>query len=325
MTSRVRRATVAATITVLLAASCARPKPRLVAPEASQSAPALLWEDPGDLAERDLFHGPGGPALAPRADVTYTYVAADQAGYSAGYDVRGPDGLIWSVKLGPEAQPEIVASRVLWAIGYQQPPTYYLPNWTLAHKATSRQPAGRFRPKLTEWNVLDDWSWYQNEFVGTQPFNALVVANVILNSWDWKTSNNKVYEVNANGTRRRLYVVRDLCASLWKTTFPAFLGWFPMRGFGQGTRNDLEGFESQRLLKRVKAGELEFDYRGIHKPLLDSLSAADVVWACRLMSRISDEQWHDAFRAADYGDDHRQRYVKKIKQKIAEGLSLTVP
>jgi hypothetical protein len=103
------------------------------------------------------------------------------------------------------------------------------------------------------------------------------------------------------------------------------LNWFPMRGLGQGSRNDLEGFESQHLLKSVQGDELEFDYRGIHRPLLDSLTSADVVWASRLLARLSDAQWQDAFRAAGYSEDHGRRYTRKIKDKIAEGLALASP
>ena len=40
-----------------------------------------------------------------------------------GYDVRDTNGMVWSVKLGPEAQPEVVASHLLWSIGFHQPPT----------------------------------------------------------------------------------------------------------------------------------------------------------------------------------------------------------
>ena len=32
-------------------------------------------------------------------------------GYSAGYDVIDPQGRVWDVKTGDEAQPEVVASR----------------------------------------------------------------------------------------------------------------------------------------------------------------------------------------------------------------------
>ena len=41
------------------------------------------------------------------------------------------DGVEWSVKLGPEAHTEVVLSRVLSAVGYHQPPVYYLPAWQL--------------------------------------------------------------------------------------------------------------------------------------------------------------------------------------------------
>ena len=69
---------------------------------------------------------------------------------------------------------------------------------------------------------MSDWSWYENPFVSTQAFKGLVVANLVLNNWDWKTSNNKVYDVSsADGSARRVYVVRDLGASLGKTTLSA--------------------------------------------------------------------------------------------------------
>ena len=45
--------------------------------------------------------------------------------------------------------------------------------------------------------------WDKNEFDGTQPFKGLVVANLLLNNWDWKTSNNKVYELSATAAPGR--------------------------------------------------------------------------------------------------------------------------
>ena len=50
-------------------------------------------------------------------------------------------------------------------------------------------------------------SWYENPFVSTQPFKGLLVANLILNNWDWKTSNNKVYDLaDRDGASRRVFV-----------------------------------------------------------------------------------------------------------------------
>jgi hypothetical protein len=260
----------------------------------------------------------------PDPTTPFTFVAADRGGYSAGYDVRDPEGMEWSVKLGPEAQPEVAVSRILWALGYHQPPTYYLANWTLTGKQSGPQGAGRFRPKLPDRQVVAEWSWYENEFLSTQPFKGLVVANVMLNNWDWKTSNNKVYEVAGQdgGTVQRIFVVQDVGASLGKTAYPKLLSWLPMRGVGQGSRNDLEDFEGQGFIKRVEGDRIDFHYRGIHHALLDTVRTSDVVWICQRMARLSDAQWHDAFKAAGYSEEHSRRYVAKIKSKVADGLAL---
>ena len=92
---------------------------------------AELWVDPG-TRPRDLFWGVGGEKLAPRGDVRYTLEGKDDLGFSVSYDVKSPDGVEWSAKIGAEAQTEVVLSRVLWGLGYHQPPVYYLPSWDLA-------------------------------------------------------------------------------------------------------------------------------------------------------------------------------------------------
>jgi hypothetical protein len=40
------------------------------------------------------------------------------------------------------------------------------------------------------------------------------------------------------------------------------------------------------------------------------------------MQRLTDAQWHDAFRAANYADADAERYIRKLKEKIADGLAL---
>jgi hypothetical protein len=309
---------------MLLTFCAGRTAPRSTVDDPARIELSQLWVEPRDLESRDLFHGPGGQALAPDPSIPYELIAVDNSGYSAGYDVRDKGGIEWSVKLGIEAQPELVASRVLWGMGYHQPPTYLLTKWELVGKQTGTQGIARFRRESDDHKVTSDWSWYENPFVATQPFKGLIVANLILNNWDWKTSNNKVYDVaGGSGTPRRRYVVRDLGAALGKTSFPGFLKWTPMRGMGQGSRNDVEDFEEQGFIKRVEGRRVKFDYRGIHNQLVDTLTVEDVVWACRLMARVSDKQWHDAFRAAGYEEAERQRFITKLKSKIREGLALT--
>jgi hypothetical protein len=92
---------------------------------------------------------------------------------------------------------------------------------------------------------------------------------------------------------------------------------------GQGSRNDVDDFEEQGLIKKVEGQRVRFDYRGIHDGLVDTLIVGDVVWTCRLMSRISDRQWRDAFRAGGYTDAEQRRFITKLKSKINEGLALS--
>jgi len=312
-------------LVALLGSACAIHSPRSSATNPAQVDITQLWIQPDDIESRDLFVGAAPADHAPEAGAHFTLIKADRKGYSPGYDVRDAEGLMWDVKIGREAQTEIVASRILWALGYHQPPAYYVATWNLDGGEQPSQSGARFRPHLPDRKVTSDWSWYENEFVDTMPFKGLVVVNMLLNNWDWKTSNNKIYEIRQpDGTTIRHYVVRDLGASLGKTSFPAFLRMTPARGFGQGSRNDLADFESQGFIKSVDGADVHFDYRGIHQRMVDTLTVDEVVWACQWMSRISDAQYDAAFRAGGYPDDVRQRYVAKIKSKIAEGLALRV-
>jgi hypothetical protein len=308
----------------LVVAFCGgNPAIRTTAEDPTRIEARQLWMEPRDLESRDLFHGPGGPALAPDPSTPYQFVDVDDTGFSPGYDVRDSRGIEWGVKLGIEAQPEVVSSRVLWAIGYHQPPTYLLTTWQLTGRQSGAQGMARFRPEWPDRKVVADWSWYENPFVTTQPFKGLIVVNLLLNNWDWKTSNNKVYEArNEDSGPHRLYIVRDLGASLGRTTFPRFLSWTPFRFGKQGTRNDIGGFERQPFIKGVDGRRVRFDYRGTNGRLVDTVTVDDVLWTCRLMSRISDRQWRDVFRAAGYAEADQQRYITKLKSKMQEGLAL---
>jgi hypothetical protein len=67
---------------------------------------------------------------------------------------------------------------------------------------------------------------------------------------------------------------------------------------------------------------VEFDYRGIDAALADSVTTSDLRWACELLSRLSEQQWLDAFRAGGYTTDQRARYVRRIQEKIAQARNL---
>jgi hypothetical protein len=302
----------AASVLLLCAATACAPAIKRTA--AAPPTPAELdelWVQPDDIATRDLYNGPGGKDGAPVINGKLRIKSFDPSGNSVGYNVYDAENHEWKIKIGEEAQPEIVASRLLWAIGFHQPPLYLVHDVQLdgGRAQDSGHPA-RFRAEFG-YKTEADWTWHQNPYVGTRQMNGLLVAQLIVNNWDIKGTQNRIYAMgNAAAPPKRRFVVQDLGAALGKTAWPV------------GTRGKIDDFESQRLIRRVVNGRIEFDYHARHKELFEHVTAADVVWVSKLFAQLTDQQWRDAFRAADYSDEITTRFVAKLKAKVAEGLAL---
>jgi hypothetical protein len=284
---------------------------------------AELWQEPVDLQQRDLFLGPGGRMVTPPSEnSTVEFVAFKTTGTNPGYDVRDASGRVWSVKLGIEAQSEVTSSRILWAMGFHQPPTYFVRQFTLTGADAGVKETARFRTDVDPWRPGGEWSWTDNPFIDTPEFRGLIVAQLVLNNWDMKTPNNRLYEsTDASMRPRRHFVVRDVGSSLGHSRQAWLFATIGTRGL-QGSKNNLEDFESQGFITRADGDQVDFDYRGVNQPLVDRVTARDVIWACSLLDRIPDSHWQAAFKAGAYPPEHAGRYIKKIKQKIAQGLAL---
>ena len=217
-----------------------------------------------------------------RRPTRYEFKAIDTVGYSTGYDVVDPKGRKWDVKTGDEGQTEVVSSRLLWAVGYRQPIVYFVPEWKLTNGPMPKPLSGRLRLGYNH-NSAGEWSWTENPFFGTREFKGLVIANLLLNNWDIKPSNNRVYDMVGHNPAR-WFVAQDIGASFGKTAWPV------------GNRNNIDDFESQRFVVGVQDGRVQFDYQARHRELLENITPADVVWICRMFNRITDAQWDDAFR-----------------------------
>jgi|SRR5688572_9954324 hypothetical protein len=291
------------------------------AQHASADPSGELWVEPADLESRDLFRGPADGPTPPAESGSFAFVTKDTSGRSPGYDVRDGAGVIWSVKLGHEAQSEVVSSRLLWAIGFHQPPTNYIGSWTLTGgPEPGPQTGGRFRPEVDQWKAAAEWKWAEFPHAATAANAGLLVAQMMLNNWDLKNSNNKVIE-RPQGSPSRLYLVRDLGAALGSNEQVKWLRWTQLR-FQQGTKNDIEGFEESGFIDGVEDGYVKFSYSGPNKPLVSRITPAHVRWTSQLMARLSDKQWQDAFRAGGYPPEDAARYIAKFKAKIAQGLAL---
>jgi hypothetical protein len=275
---------------------------------------AELWIDPGPTP-RNLFDGPGGVAAKdrPATDGRFEIVSKDTTGFSATYKVLDAAGGKWNVKIGPEAQTEVVASRIVWSVGYHQVPSYFVERWIAVDKAKGAQLGGaRFRPDDMGLKSKGIWSWHDSRFVGTAPYNGLLVLMMIINSTDLKDENNTLYDVEGPPREgaRRWSVVKDLGASLGETGKVE-----PRRGY-------IDGFEKEPFITGVKGGQVLFGFRGRHRELLEPIRVEDVRWMCERLQKVTDRQLRDAFRAGNYTEEVTARYVARIGQKIKEGLEL---
>ena len=149
-----------------------------------------------------------------------------------------------------------------------------------------------------------------NPFLGTRQLHGLLVLQALFENQDIKASNNTIYTLKApvDGASR-WYVVRDLGYALGQASF-------------NGPRNDIDAYERAPFIREVVDGKVRFHFGGRYKGLLDPVTVADVVWICERLTRLSDRQWRDAFRAGGYEPSIADRYIARIKARVAEGLAL---
>ena len=243
------------------------------------------------------------------------YVRPKSGGFNPGVIVRDPQGREWHVKQpsghhGDEGPAEVVLSRVLSALGYHQPPVYYLQSFRMRDKSgVHTEQGGRFRLDLPSLTDRGEWSWQQNPFVGQRPYQGLLVILLLFNSSDLKNSNNTLYRYKppSGGAAVHWYVVRDLGDALGKT------------GRFSPPRNDLDEFSRTQFITGEKRGFIEFDYHGIRKELVRGrITRDDVRWAAALVGGLSERQWQDAFRAGGYAPGVAARFIEILRGRVSE-------
>ena len=300
-------------------ASCAgvgRPQVQNTPPKPGVS----MWVEPTDLASRDVYYGPWGRELAPDPNDVYDLVEMKHTGVNLGMTVKDSKDREWSVKqpypgnLDSEAPVEVAVSRLLSAIGYRQPPVYYLPAFTLKDDLGRKvEIGGRFRPKVEGLKEVASWDWADNPFVGTKEYQGLIVLLMMFNSTDLKNSNNSLYEHKEGDFVEQWYLTRDVGSALGDTHR------FAPR------KNNPDAFEKMPFILGVSNGYVEFAYNGWYKNLVrERIKPEDVAWACNLLGRLSDQQMQDAFRAAGYEPEVAGRFITKLREKIQQGRSLTL-
>ena len=274
---------------------------------------AVLWKEPSDIASRDLYLGPGGEAMKP--DLSKITYLKDQEGgsYSKKFRVKDGSGREWIAKLSSESQSETVANRLLWAVGYFTEISYLAPEATIETKGSFENV--RFEARPENIKRLDSWSWDKNPFIDTPEFRGLKVLMLLFNNWDIKDENNKILFLRneESGEDELLYIISDLGATFGRT------GSFISR-----TRNKPGDYAKSKFISGVKGNYVKFNYDGKHKALFEQVTVEDVQWAANLISRLTDQQIVDAFRAGNYTDQQIELLTRSFKARIDEMKTLQI-
>ena len=268
----------------------------------------VLWEQV-NIADRDLYYGPGGEAMAP--DVSkVTFLKEELQGHNKKYRIKDAKGMEWVAKFGTEAQPETAALRILYGLGYKTEINYLVPSLTIPGKGTFQNVRLEARP--ANFDRQDIWKWSDNPFVGSDQLQGLKIMMVFFTNWDLLDLQNKVIRVNNNGQVEDWYVISDLGATFGKVgnnNLPFFFR------IGRQT-NKPEAWEQAGFISSVKGNKIDWDFRGKGRSMMDDITLANARWLADQLKQLSDKQVTDAFRAAGYTPDQITSLLNGFKSRV---------
>jgi hypothetical protein len=293
------------------------------------NGPAVLWREPVDIASRNLFYGPGGKEHEPPHGM-FTFLKEDLDGTNPKLDVRDQDGVKWKVKLGLEARPETVATRLVWAVGYFANEDYFVQEMQIQglparlHRGQKMVgPDGsvhNVRLKREDEKKIGEWRWSDDPFKGSREWNGLRVLMALINNWDLKDENNGIY---MEGPERE-YMVNDLGSSFGSAgrTWPR-----------DKAKGNLDSYSHSRFIHQLRADSVDFTVPGRPKFVYlvtpgdyfsrirlewigKNVPRADARWMGQLMARLSPAQIADAFRAAGYSPEEVQKFSEVLQNRI---------
>ncbi len=243
--------------------------------EIPENLKKVIWER-GNIAERDLFWGPGGREMQP-VIAKSKYIRRETSGNNLKYRIKDGAGREWVVKIADESQPETAAVRLLWAIGYKTEINYLVPKLEISKIGNYKN--ARFEARHDGIKRLDRWSWDDNPFVGTNEFEGLKIMMAMFNNWDLKDENNVIFH---NGDELH-YAISDLGASFGR------LAKASDSRSGRSV-NKPEHYYQSKFIKQVRGGMIEFDYRGKADYLVKGIKVKHGRWLADLLLQLSDKQ-----------------------------------
>lgn len=297
---------------------------------------SVLWQDPGNIRARDLFHGSGGKQRAPRGP--FTFVKESRGGTNPKFVVRDEAGVEWKVKLGKESRSETAATRLIWAAGYFTDDNYVLPVLRVRGMPKLSRGQSLVLPDGSMQNArmerapqgarsTGSWKWKKNPFTGTRELNGLRVVMALLNNWDLKDSNTTIYTINEPHSTREVYLVSDVGATFGRPSYYIPSGKSNAKQYARSkfvtkVSPETVSFRSPSAPSLASVFFLPHMIAGIYSSRLRSLGRDiprdDARWVGEILSRLSPRQIRDAFEGAGYSPAEVETFSQVVSTRIAQ-------
>ena len=305
-------------------------------PSAASVSTATLWKDPGNIKSLDLFYGPGGKKHEPHGP--FEFVKEDLKGTSPKFDVTDGDGTKWRAKVGVEARPETVASRLLWAMGYGANENYFFADLKVEKLPPQLKRGQNFVSAPDEVRAVrlqrhpggekkaEVWHWRANPFFGTREFNGLRVMMALINNWDLKDENNAIYD-DPSSPGKQIYEVTDVGATFGRAG---------KSYTDKMSKDNVRAYTHSKFISKITPEYVSFNLPA-RPPLLyavfeptffwpemhlrwigKKVPRADVRWIAARLAQLSPKQIRDAFRAAGYKPDEIEALAAVLERRISE-------
>jgi len=304
----------------------------------SGGAPGILWREPYDIVTRNLYYGPGGKAHEPREP--FTFVEEDNDGTQPKFIVKDGNDVKWTVKLGFETRSETAATRLVWAVGYFANEDYFVPEMQIdkmpRHLKRGNRYIGaggvihdaRLKRRSEGEKMVGNWDWRNGPFAGSRELNGLRVMMAVINDWDLKKVNNKIYAGKDDDPP--VYMVGDLGATFGP---PGVI--LPL----SRSRGDLGKYAASTFIHRITANYVDFvtprapfvamgfwPFTYFPRVKLDNLlrhvPREDARWMGTVLARLSKRQVQDAFRAARWQPDVVDAYANIVEDRVRQLCAL---
>lgn len=281
-----------------------------------------IWEDRGPIEQLDLFWGGGSRERLPAGP--FTFVSEDLGGTNPKANVRDVHGVLWGVKWDEEAQSEVAASRLAWAMGLHVDETYYVDKGTILFPGRQRptfqrigsfidkqgnlKSPARFKRWVTDQKIKGEWSFEENPLMSEGGYSVLVLMNVIMANWDAKDSNNKLLSVPEPEGSTDWYMVGDYGACFGR-----------MGGRTSHSKYRLMDFAANPPVVRSVSGDTMYlEFKGRNAPAHASVPLEGARFFASRAAQLTHAQIEDAFRAANANDRELHGFADAVYGRIRD-------